>query len=147
MENMRKRMLFLLATFMCAITSCMADKPIAYSEVSAEAKSFVEKYFPEAKVAFVESYYGVLGDSYEIIFNTGDKLKISESGEWREIKSASLDIPDELIPETSKAYLDDNFPGVKVKKIEKSKKFFGVDLVNKFEIKFNHKGAVIELDD
>ena len=43
MENMRKRMLFLLATFMCAITSCMADKAIAYSEMSAEARNFIEQ--------------------------------------------------------------------------------------------------------
>lgn len=144
---MRKRMLFLLATFMCVITSCMADKPIAYSEMSAEARSFVEQYFPDAKVAFVESYYGFLGNSYEIKFNTGDELKISKSGEWREIKSVSLNIPDELIPENIRTYLDDNFPGVKVKKIERSKKYVEVDLVNKIEIKFNHKGAVIELDD
>ena len=143
---MRKRMLFLLATFMCVITSCMADKPIAYSEMSAEARSFVEQYFPDAKVAFVESYYGIFGSSYEVSFNTGDEVKVTTTGEWKEIKCKSMTFPESLIPAFVKTYLDENFPNVKIEKIEKYKKYVEVELANNVEIKFNYEGTVIEFD-
>ena len=143
---MRKRMLFLLASLMCAITSCMADKPIAYSEMSAEARSFVEQYFPDAKVAFVESYYGIFGSSYEVSFNTGDEVKVTTTGEWKEIKCKSMTFPESLIPAFVKTYLDENFPNVKIEKIEKYKKYVEVELANNVEIKFNYEGTVIEFD-
>lgn len=143
---MRKRMLFLLAIFMCAITSCMADKPIAYSEMSAEARAFVEKTFPDAKVAFVESYFGIFGSSYEVSFNTGDEVKVTTTGEWKEIKCKSMTFPETLIPAFVKTYLDENFPNVKIEKIEKYKKYVEVELANNVEIKFNYEGKVIEFD-
>lgn len=143
---MRKRMLFLLATFMCAITSCMAGKPIAYSDMSEEARNFIEQTFPDAKVAFVESYFGIFGSSYEVSFNTGDEVKVTTTGEWKEIKCKSMTFPESLIPAFVKTYLDENFPNVKIEKIEKYKKYVEVELANNVEIKFNYEGKVIEFD-
>ena len=143
---MRKRMLFLLATFMCAITSCMADKAIAYSEMSAEARNFIEQTFPGVKVAFVESYFGIFGSSYEVSFNTGDEVKVTTTGEWKEIKCKSMTFPESLIPAFVKTYLDENFPNVKIEKIEKYKKYVEVELANNVEIKFNYEGKVIDFD-
>ncbi len=143
---MKKRILFLLASLMCAITSCMADKPIAYSEMSVEARNFIEQNFPDAKVAFVEAYYGIFGSSYEVIFNTGDEVKVTKDGEWKEIKCVSITMPEELIPANIKSYLNDNFPNIAVKKIDKDRKTIDVDLANGVEITFNLQGAVIEFD-
>lgn len=143
---MKKRMLFLLVTLMCAVTSCWAGKPIAYSEMPAEARNFIEQNFPDAKVAFVESYYGIFGSSYEVNFNTGDEVKITSAGEWKEINCEFMTLPENLIPSYIKSYLDENFPNVKIEKIEKYKKYIEVELVNNVEIKFNYQGMVIDLD-
>ena len=143
---MKKRMLFLLVTLMCAVTSCWAGKPIAYSEMTKEAKDFIEQNFPNMKVAFVESYFGIFGSSYELTFNTGDEVKVTTTGDWKEISSEYMDFPQQLIPDFIKIYLDDNFPNVKIEKMEKYKKYIEVELVNNVEIKFNYQGIVIDLD-
>ncbi len=143
---MRKRVLFLLATFMCAITSCMAGKPIAYGQMSQEARDFIEQSFPEAKVVYVESYYSISGTGYEVSFNNGDDLKLTSAGEWKEINCKFITLPESIIPDFIKKYLDENFPGVKIEKIEKYKKYVEVELVNDVEIKFNYNGGVIDFD-
>ena len=143
---MKKRMLFLLVTLMCAVTGCWAGKPIAYSEMTKEAKDFIEQNFPNMKVAFVESYFGIFGSSYELTFNTGDEVKVTTTGDWKEISSEYMDFPQQLIPDFIKTYLDDNFPNVKIEKMEKYKKYIEVELVNNVEIKFNYQGIVIDLD-
>ena len=143
---MKKRTLFLLVTLMCAVTSCWAGKPIAYSEMTKEAKDFIEQTFPNMKVAFVESYYGIFGSSYEVNFNTGDEVKITSAGEWKEINCEFMTLPENLIPSYIKSYLDENFPNVKIEKIEKYKKYIEVELVNNVEIKFNYEGAIIDFD-
>lgn len=131
---------------MCAVTSCWAGKPIAYSEMTKEAKDFIEQTFPNMKVAFVESYFGIFGSSYELTFNTGDEVKVTNTGDWKEISSEYMDFPQQLIPDFIKTYLDDNFPNVKIEKMEKYKKYIEVELVNNVEIKFNYQGIVIDLD-
>lgn len=143
---MKKRMLFLLLSLMCVATSCWAGKPIAYNEMSQEARTFIEQTFPDAKVVFVESYYGIFGSSYEVSFNNGDEVKVTTAGEWKEINCELMDIPESIIPSYIKTYLDENFPNVKIEKIEKNKKYIDVELVNNVEIKFNDKGAVIDFD-
>ena len=143
---MKKRMLFLLASLVCVATNCLAGKPIAYNEITQEAKNFIEQNFPDKKVVFVESYYGIFGSSYELTFNTGDEVKVTTAGEWREISSENMNFPQQLIPDFIKTYLDDNFPNVKIEKIEKYKKYIEVELVNDVEIKFNYQGVVIDLD-
>ena len=143
---MKKRMLFLLVSLMCVATSCWAGKPIAYSEMTKEAKDFIEQTFPNMKVAFVESYFGIFGYSYELTFNTGDEVKVTTTGDWKEISSEYMDFPQQLIPDFIKTYLDDNFPNVKIEKMEKYKKYIEVELVNNVEIKFNYQGIVIDLD-
>lgn len=146
MENMRKRMLFLLASIMCVMTSCWAGKPIAYNEMSQEARNFIEQTFPDAKVVFVESYFGIFGSSYEVSFNTGDEIKVTNTGEWKEISCEFMTFPESLLPDYIKTYLDSNFPNVKIEKIEKYKKYVEVELANNIEIKFNYEGKVIEFD-
>ncbi len=98
------------------------------------------------KVAFVESYFGIFGSSYEVNFNTGDEVKITSAGEWKEINCEFMTLPENLIPSYIKSYLDENFPNVKIEKIEKYKKYIEVELVNNVEIKFNYEGAIIDFD-
>lgn len=144
---MRKRVLFLLVSLMCVVANCWAGKPIAYDEMSEEARNFIEQTFPEAKVVYVESYYGIFGSSYEVNFNNGDEVKVTTTGEWKEISCEAMTIPESLIPSYIKTYLDANFPNVKIEKIEKYKKYIEVELVNNVEIKFNEQGIVIDFDD
>ena len=57
-----------------------------------------------------------------------------------------MTFPEGLIPAFVKTYLDENFPNVKIEKIEKYKKYVEVELANNVEIKFNYEGKVIEFD-
>ena len=69
------------------------------------------------------------------------------AGEWTEVKCQQNEVPAQIIPETIRTYVKTNYPDTKIVQIEKDKKEYEVKLSNRWEIKFDSKMRVIDIDD
>jgi hypothetical protein len=57
------------------------------------------------------------------------------------------EVPAAVIPESIKKYIQANYPGEKVHKIERDRNNYEVKLSNRLELTFNQDFNIIDIDD
>ena len=109
--------------------------------------NFVQQYFPQATVQMVMPDE----DDIDVILNDYTKIEFRLNHEWKKVDcehaTTYTTVPAELVPEQITAYVNSNFQGAIIKKLEK--KFMGweIELSNGLEVKFNKNFRVTEVDD
>lgn len=149
MEKLFKRsMTLLICTFVvCLCANAGNDKVISFSQLPAAAKQIVKKNFTGKTVALVKMESDLTGKSYEVIFNSGDKIEFDRNGNWTDISCKSSQVPVLLVPAAIKNYVHKNYPGAAIKTIEKDRGGYEVKLSNRLEITFNKNFNVTDIDD
>ncbi len=141
----------LLVLFVClftmqAVVRADDDKPIKVSQMPQQAQLFIKKYFPKSSVALAKMEVDLFSKSYEVIFTNGDKLEFDSKGGWTEVNCKYSEVPTEIIPSAIRTYVTQHHPDVKIIKIEKDSRDYEIELSNKWEIKFDRKFNVIDID-
>lgn len=109
--------------------------------------SFVEQYFPKSTVQMVIPDE----DDIDVVLSDYTKIEFRLNHEWKQVDcehgTIYTSVPTELVPEQITAYVNANFQGAIIKKLEK--KFMGweIELNNGLEVKFNGSFKVMEIDD
>ncbi len=123
------------------------DKPITVSQLPETAQQTLNKYFPDRKVSYAKVESGLVEKSYDVIFTNGEKLEFDRKGNWTEISCKRSAVPTGLVPTQIMQYVKENYSGERIVKIEKEDKGkYEVTLSNRFEIVFNKKYQVIDID-
>jgi hypothetical protein len=123
------------------------DKPIQVTEMPKEAQSFVKSHFANQSVAVAKMETDFLDKTYDVIFTNGDKVEFDKKGNWTKVDCEHTQVPQAVIPAAIQQYVSKNYPDAKVLKIEKTdRKGFDVDLSNGFDIEFDKKMRVVEVD-
>ena len=60
------------------------DEPISYVNLPAQAKSFLEQYFPSASVISTQKD----GNEYEVTLSEGTRIDFNKDGEWIDVEAA-----------------------------------------------------------
>lgn len=143
-----KKVLILLVCLFTLQTVAWADddKPISVNQLPQQAQHFIKTYFANSKVAMAKMETDWLDKSYDVIFTNGDKLEFDKKGAWTEVNCKYSVVPSELVPVAIRNYVATNYPETKVLKIEKDKHDYEVKLSNGWEIKFDLKFNVIDID-
>lgn len=149
MEKLFKRsMTLLICTFVvCLCAKAGNDKVISFSQLPAAAKQIVKKNFTGKTVALVKMESDLTGQSYEVIFNSGDKIEFDRNGNWTDISCKSSQVPALLVPSAIKNYVHKNYPNAAIKSIEKDRRGYEIKLSNRLEITFNKNFKVTDIDD
>ena len=127
-------------------TSCN-DKPVAVGEVPVEAQTFVKQYFPSQAITYAEKDWSWFSYQYEVILADGTHVEFDRNNAWHKIECPMSGVPLAAIPAPVAGYLNNAYPNVAVKKIEKAGKNYEVELINDLELKLNEQGALMEIDD
>ncbi|WP_455674516.1 PepSY-like domain-containing protein [Phocaeicola sp.] len=144
---MKKVLLFLVCIFtLQTVAWADDDKPIQVSQLPQQAQTFIKHYFPNVKVAMAKMETDLFDKSYDVIFTNGDKLEFDKKGAWTEVNCKFSSVPANVIPAQIQKYVATNYPDAKVLKIEKGKRDYEVKLSNGWEIKFDLKFNVIDID-
>lgn len=144
---MKKLIVLLIALMPAAAAMAGDDKPIAYNELPAKARTFIEQNFPDAKVALATVESANWNPTYDVIFTDGSKLEFIASGEWKEINCKYSRVPSGVIPESIAAFLNQHHPDNHVVEIERSKRRYEVKLDNRLELRFDINGQFQGYDD
>lgn len=144
-----KKMMFLFVSLFVMNLAVFADndKPIQVTEMPKEAQSFVKSHFANQSVAVAKMESDFFDKTYDVIFTNGDKVEFDKKGNWTKVDCEHTQVPQAVIPAAIQQYVSKNYPDAKVVKIEKTdRKGFDVDLSNGFDIEFDKKMRVVEID-
>ena len=147
-----KRIFRILMIAICCMVSCNMvanagnDKPISVNALPAKAQTLLSQHFNGQKVMLATIESGVISKSYDVVLKNGTKLEFDKKGNLTEIDCKQGIVPVQLIPQTIKNYLNDNYAGQSVKKIEMNKKEYEVELTNGLDLTFNKHFQLIDID-
>ena len=144
-----KKMMFLFVSLFVMNLAVFADndKPVQVAEMPKEAQAFVKSHFANQSVAVAKMETDFLDKTYDVIFTNGDKVEFDKKGNWTKVDCEHTQVPQAVIPVAIQQYVGKNYPDAKVVKIEKTdRKGYEVDLSNGFDIEFDKKMRVVEID-
>ncbi len=146
-RTMRIMMIAIYCILSCNIlASAGNDKPISVNTLPIKAQILLTNYFGNQKVALATIESGVVNKSYDVVLQNGTKLEFNKKGELTEIDCKQGVVPVNLIPLSIKNYLQNNYPGQSVKKLEIKKKEYEVELFNGIDLTFNKHFQLIDID-
>ena len=146
-RTMRIMMIAIYCILSCNIlASAGNDKPISVNTLPIKAQILLTNYFGNQKVALATIESGVVNKSYDVVLHNGTKLEFNKKGELTEIDCKQGVVPVNLIPLSIKNYLQNNYPGQSVKKLEIKKKEYEVELSTGMDLTFNKHFQLIDID-
>ena len=147
-----KRIFRILMIAICCMVSCNMvanagnDKPISVNALPAKAQTVLSHHFNDQKVMLATIESGVVSRSYDVVLQNGTKLEFDKKGNLTEIDCKQGIVPMLLIPQAIKNYLEVNYAGQSVKKIEIKKNEYEVELTNGLDLTFNKHFQLIDID-
>lgn len=138
--------IFIIAIVAVMTTSC-SDKPVPVTEVPAACQTFVNQYFPGKAISYAEKDLSWFSYKYEVTLVDGTHVEFDTDNVWHKIESPMMGVPVAAMPAPVTTYLNTSHPGIQVKKIEKERYGYDVELINEIELKLNEQGALMEMND
>lgn len=123
------------------------DKPIQVTEMPKSAQQFIKNHFANQSIAMAKVETEFMDKNYDVIFTNGDKVEFDKKGKWTKVDCEHSQVPQAIIPMAIQHYVAKNYPEAKVVKIEVTdRKGYDVDLSNGFDIEFDKKMNVRDID-
>ena len=141
----RIKFLLLMAMVMTMSLTMSADdddRVITYDQMPQAAQTFLKQHFAKKVPLVVTADW----DDYTIRYESGEKVEFDKKGNWKDIECYSTKVPAAVVPEQINAYLNQNYPGKLVIKLERHRSVYEVKLNNGMEIEFNRNFQVIDVD-
>jgi len=141
-----KHIKLFLTALLCLVASGISradDTPIPVDQLPASVKEFVKLNFEGRTIIYAEKDW----NSYECRLDDGSKLEFTKKGEWKKVDCKTKAVPEALIPATITAYVNANFAGNLITKIEKERYGYDIELSNDLDLKFGHQGEFLGIDD
>ena len=142
-----KKIKFLLLTAMVMTMSLTMsadddDRVITFDQLPETAQAFHKAHFATKVPLLVTADW----DDFTIRYESGEKVEFDRTGNWKDIECYNGKVPAEAIPEQISAYLNQNYPGKSVIKLERHRSVYEVKLNNGLEIEFNRNFQVTDMD-
>ena len=138
---------FSLLMLLCSLLLFAQDKSISFQKLPKISQQFISTYFGTKNVSKVLFEQDYLKKEYEVILSNGTKIEFRGDGSWKEIKSKRTVIPTGYIPKKIVTYVYKGFPNAGIKKIEKKRFSYEVELTNGIDLKFDSKGNFLRFED
>ena len=122
------------------------NKPIKVTDLPVKAQTVLSQHFNNQKVTFASIESGIIDKNYDVVLQNGTKLEFDKKGNVTEIDCKQGAVPEKLIPQAIRTYLQENYSGQTVRKIEFNKNEYELELSNGIDITFNKHFQVIDID-
>lgn len=147
MKNQIVLMKFLLVGLgLSFLTSCQKEKILTDVEVPMEIEKYVTEHFSDANIIQVKQDPDGLTKNYDVILNNNTTLEFNNNMEIIDI-DASSELPDSVIPERLRMYVDENFPNSIITDWQIEDRNQQIKLDNDMDLEFSMQGDFIRIDD
>lgn len=111
------------------------------NDLPEEAREFLTQHFPKAKVGMIKVDKHLLKKTdYDVKLTNGTKIEFNNSGAWTEVDCKTKAVPEALVIKPIRRYVDKNFKGLAIVKIEKKATSFEIELSDGVDLKFDRLG-------
>ena len=143
-----KKMMFAMFLLFAAVLNANAgnDRIITKDKLPAEVQVFIDTHFSAQKLSFAKEERDFFERSYEVVLADGTKLEFTYQGDWKDVDCRYEEVPAAIIPAAIKEYVNSNYPGEKIPKIERDRGFYELKLSNRYELTFNKDYRIIDID-
>ena len=144
-----KKIVFLFISLFAMNLVALAgnDKPIQVSDMPKAAQLFIKNHFADLSVAMAKVETDFLDKNYDVVFTNGNKVEFDKKGNWTNVDCEHTQVPVAILPEAIRQYVSKNYSDAKVLKIEVTdRKGYDVELSNGFELEFDKRMNVIDVD-
>ncbi len=148
-KTMRSILLILSNLFLLGIFSTYADEhtPIEAKQLPSKVQKFIKSYFPKTEITMASMEKDFLETSYKVVLSSGAQVEFHNDGEWKEVKNPGGMIPAALIPAQIAKSVKSLYPGTSIVEMDKNSKNYEVTLSNGYELTYNFKFKLIDIDD
>ena len=129
-----------------SFVSCK-DVIVTVDKLPAAAQAFLKEVFPESSISYVKKDKELTKTTYEVVFQDGSEVEFDSKGNWDNVDCKRSAVPASLVPEAIAEYVQTNFPGQAIVKIDKEPYGHEIELISDLELKFDKKGKLITVDD
>ena len=137
---------YLLMAMVVAMSLTMSadddDRVITYQQLPQAAQTFLKQHFAKKVPLVVTADW----DDFTIMYETGEKVEFDKQGNWKEIVCRATKVPNDVVPEPIMTYVQQNYPGKSVVKMDRHRSVYEVKLNNGLEIEFTRNFQVLEVD-
>lgn len=131
---MKKNLLILLCAVLLTVISAWAGKRMDASALPQKAQTFLATHFKGVSVIKAEQDRDLFGTDYEVDLANGAEVEFDNNGEWTKVKMPKRQtVPSAIIPSAINNYVVDNFNGIGIRKIEKERHLYEIELTNGVE--------------
>lgn len=137
-----------MATLFISLTAC-ADREhsITYSELPAQAQSFVQQHFNVADIAYIERERDGIHNEFTVYLKNSTKIEFDHRGNLESVDCEIYPVPEGIIPEVIANYLKQHYPNHFAVKYSIGKYALEIELGNGMELLFDLDGKFLRIDD
>ena len=137
-----------VACFFTAAFVCYAiDMTVLTSQLPESAMAFVQQYFPSRNIANIERDTEFMNSTYEVTLDDGTEIDFYKNGTFDKVDCKMGAVPASIVPLGIQQYVNNNFAGATIVKIDKERYGYDIELSNDIDLKFNHHGGFMYYDD
>ena len=147
---MKKSTLFiaaLICIMMQTVSTFAQDTFLPKEQLPASIKTFVQELFPGQIIDYVNIDADSDDANYEVCLNNGIELDFDMNEEWERVDCFNMSVPMQIVPTAIANYVNSHFAGEEIVKIDKESYGYEIELSNGIDIKFNHLGELLYIDD
>ncbi len=143
-----KKIFVSAALLFAGITASFAgdrERPITLDKPAAQ--EFLAANFKDLTLAYAVEDPKFIGSEYEVIYTDRTEVDFESNGEWSSVERKYAAVPAAIVPVQIADYVKKSFAGESIRKIDRDKYTWEVELSNGLEIKFDRNFQVIDIDD
>ena len=148
--TMMKKIFVSAALLFAGITASFAgdrERPITLDKLPAAAQEFLAANFKDLTLAYAVEDPKFIGSEYEGIYTDRTEVDFESNGEWSSVERKYAAVPAAIVPVQIADYVKKSFAGEFIRKSDRDKYTWEVELSNGLEIKFDRNFQVIDIDD
>ena len=137
---MKKLSILFLSLMVLSVSSLFADDwVVPVSQLPANARSFIQKVFPDAQIFKVEKD----GRKFDVKLSNGVSIDFLSNGEWENIDSEYTPIPESAFPPAVIKALKASYPQAAIIDAEKEWGNYKIKLNNMMEVMVSGNGQIM----
>lgn len=123
------------------------EQPINQSELPAKAQKFISEHYANNSVTHSTIDREIASTEYEVVLDNGTKIEFNESGEWRSVDCYGDAVPEAIVPNKIRAYVDANYGTCTINELKRERYGWEVGLSNGLDLEFDSTYRLMEIDD
>ena len=137
---MKKLSILFVSLMVLSVSSLFADDwVVPVSQLPANARSFIQKVFPDAQIFKVERD----GRKFDVKLSNGVSIDFLANGEWENIDSEYTPIPESAFPPAVIKALKASYPQAAIIDAEKEWGNYKIKLNNMMEVMVSGNGQIM----